>query len=570
MGVVAGIGALYVGLASYGNSHLIRVKRMILTAFVVSVLTGAGFFAGPSILLTVVGSFVVALIFAAYGAASGQNAIVGILGTAIFIITAGLPGHHSPIIAAVSLFFGGLLQAFIITLFSRFLPHRVERRAVAEAFSALVFYVATDNTDIIPGGSEFDDANTRLREGIHLVSASEYASLTHALRVAETIRAGLVGFAKAHRLLRRMGEGPLQAAEAVRREVLEQLIACENGIRKGQIHLPPFSMPEFENPIREMSELLRWTRLIQASLDDLRRGAPDSAIAPEPETDAKTLSLTLRNLTLRHSVRFGLAIAAGTALYKFQHVPFGYWVPLTTCFLLRPDYGTTLIRGAERFVGTLLGVIVATVLSRIFHGEIVILLSLSIFFAWVTFATLEIHFAGYIAALTAYVELGLTMQGIAEGQVALLRVGATFVGAFLSIVATVVWPIWESPNVRRVLKEAFEAQLAFGESVVYMGGPSDYAEAERKKAAARRLRIEAERLLNAAHLEPNWSHKEDLQTLRQAIEALHENAAVMLSLHANSLEVSLGRVEDDPTMRARLQRAVSEARLMINIVGQTS
>ncbi|RYG33787.1 hypothetical protein EON81_17300, partial [bacterium] len=273
---------------------------------------------------------------------------------------------------------------------------------------------------------------------------------------------------------------------------------------------------------------------------------------------------TLRRLSLAHATRFGLALSLGTAIYRLAHLPLGYWIPLTTTFLLRPDYATTVVKGFGRFVGTFLGVLAATLCVQFGPHDPWYHASLAIGAGWLMFAFFEVSFTFYIVALTFYVIVGLAALGRSEVGVGIERTFTTAIGALLAVATTFVWPVWESRRVRGVFREAFQAQMAFGEGLTRLPfSGTSVEQLEELRHQARALRIEAERVVEASQLEPRWSRDREADDAVRWIEQLDGNAAMLLSLHAQALEQRAGRIPEEPQARASLQRAISEARLMV-------
>ena len=64
-------------------------------------------------------------------------------------------------------------------------------------------------------------------------------------------------------------------------------------------------------------------------------------------------NLTLRSATFRHAVRLAIALAVAVMIYRVSPFPRGYWLPLTTLVILKPEFSTTFSRGFARVLGTL-------------------------------------------------------------------------------------------------------------------------------------------------------------------------------------------------------------------------
>ena len=78
-------------------------------------------------------------------------------------------------------------------------------------------------------------------------------------------------------------------------------------------------------------------------------------------------NLTLRSSAFRHALRLAVTVAIAATIDRAFDLPRGYWIPLTVLFVLRPDFGSTYTRGLQRYVGTALGVVLATVITAALH-----------------------------------------------------------------------------------------------------------------------------------------------------------------------------------------------------------
>lgn len=64
-------------------------------------------------------------------------------------------------------------------------------------------------------------------------------------------------------------------------------------------------------------------------------------------------NVTLRSSAFRHAIRLSGTLTVAVLLYRFLHLPRGYWIPLTALIILKPDFFTTFSRGSARILGTL-------------------------------------------------------------------------------------------------------------------------------------------------------------------------------------------------------------------------
>jgi hypothetical protein len=161
-------------------------------------------------------------------------------------------------------------------------------------------------------------------------------------------------------------------------------------------------------------------------------------------------NLTLDSPVARHSIRYGVALALGVAIYRaFGMREHGYWIPLTILFVLRPERDETDRRLILRAVGTLAGLALATGLAFAFDGAeapIAIVLSIA---AALTFGLITVQYALFTAAITTYVVLLSDTLGEARFDAAGQRLIGTVVGIAIAYVAFRVYP---GPGEKRTLR----------------------------------------------------------------------------------------------------------------------
>ena len=121
-----------------------------------------------------------------------------------------------------------------------------------------------------------------------------------------------------------------------------------------------------------------FTGQLRAAVETARTGAGEGR---EPEPDDVRGVARLRdpvavlraNLSpdaavLRHAVRAAVLVAGSDAVVRLTAVPRGYWIPLTIMVTLRPDFATTFQRSSMRVAGTIVGLVLATVLVHFVPG----------------------------------------------------------------------------------------------------------------------------------------------------------------------------------------------------------
>jgi fusaric acid resistance family protein len=161
-------------------------------------------------------------------------------------------------------------------------------------------------------------------------------------------------------------------------------------------------------------------------------------------------NFNLQSPVARHAIRYGTALALGVAIYRIAGMKVhGYWIPLTILFVLRPERDETDRRLVLRFVGTVVGLAVATGLAVLFDRAelpIAIVLSLS---AALAFGLITVQYALFTVFITTYVVLLSDTLGEARLHAAGQRLLGTVVGIVIAYLAFRIYP---GPGEKRRLR----------------------------------------------------------------------------------------------------------------------
>ena len=200
----------------------------------------------------------------------------------------------------------------------------------------------------------------------------------------------------------------------------------------------------------------------------------------------------------------------------------------------------TILRGVGRLSGTLAGVLVATVVMHVIHPTPALMIALILASAWLGYAVFQVNYAAYALALTLYVVFSLVATGLPEPAVGNSRILSTAAGALFAILAYLAWPMWQSKQVRAVLRESALAQRRYGDLVLALFSGGSSAEVN-ERSVARALRVRAESLVEAAEMEPHWGRRHGMGNAHETLVQIDTNAAVLLSFHALALGQQRGR-----------------------------
>ncbi|GAA4020605.1 FUSC family protein [Deinococcus rubellus] len=582
-GILASIGALNAGLASFSGVYRSRLRLMLSASAVMGAVTLLALLLGPYLWLLVLAVTLLSFGLAVYGASNAAATTIGIQGTMIFIVLSGL--NLPPALAlpgGLLVLSGGLLQTVLLGVIWPLSPRHPERQAVARVYRQLSALIARlpQPGDQLADPAAFQDAWTVLDQARQLAWRSEHAELRRSLRVAEGLRAALVGYARADWTARQRGPAASRAAQQMSQALLTALRALENGLVHGQPHLTLEARAALNATLQRLvptgePDLNEWASLVVRLLTDLAAEDSDEpAIAgptapgrppaqPESALAQWWRSASPRGSLGRHALKYALTLGLVTLLTRLFSVPHGYWLALTVGVVLRQDYLSTLTRGLARFGGTLAGVLLASLLIWALHPGPVALGLLSLGAAWLVYALFPTSYAAFSAAITLYVVFSVSASGLPERLVVEQRISLTLLGGLVALAVYLLWPEWPSAQLRGALQRAAEAQQRYVQAVAVFRRGGDPEQASTERRAARALRLQAEQLAQAARLEPPWGHARSDLTPAEADTALmqlHANAALSLSLHARSLLPANTEVADrSADQRSQMEQELAEA-----------
>ncbi|ULH17931.1 FUSC family protein (plasmid) [Deinococcus sp. KNUC1210] len=266
-------------------------------------------------------------------------------------------------------------------------------------------------------------------------------------------------------------------------------------------------------------------------------------------------------------VRFTLAVTLATAAESVFRIPNGYWIPLTVCLILRPEFAVTVHRGITRIAGTLVGVSVAFLIMRTIQPTGFLLDGMLILTAWLSYALFLTNYAVFSSVITLYILLSLSVAG---GPQQIIETGthrllATLLGGSIALGSYLMWPTWQAVHVGEVLWEAVTAQLEYAQGLasVLEGGVEERV--NECRGHARRWRLRADDLLQASLVEPHWPNDLSKGRARSLLETLNANAAALLAMQAQLQVKQPGRVG---LLRRQLAELIAATEALRTELGQ--
>ncbi|MGW8782416.1 FUSC family protein [Streptomyces sp. NPDC055796] len=464
--------------------------------------------------------------------------------------------EHAGIIAL-----GGVAQALLILLF----PIRrwgAHRDALADALAAVADYARRLRHDPT---APFDPEPLMTARDAAAVTPSQARtrpSVLHGPRgLAERIRPVVAALADPG-----VGAPPEGPGRDRARELLdaaaEVLDAAARSIRRGApAEVSPGSTDALcvdeehevlEGPARQAAE--RLVELLGEALEIARCGTPGRTPAPPVPEDAQVLvrptmfrlvpvvvravrrELRRDSPVFRHAVRLAAVATLGYLIAARLPVGRGYWVPITSVMVMRPDFHQTYARAVARLAGTLAGVALATGMVRALGPDAQVFGLLAVVSAGLSFMLNRTGYAYSQCFTAAYVVFLLGMGGQAWEQTVPERVVLTLLGGALAMLAYVVFPAWETPRLPGRLADWLAAEGRYAAAVL-----RSYAEPTREHHADLRRALLASREARAAWQEaydrarqepvrPRGLTSREAEEAQEAIKGF-DRAAMLMESH---------------------------------------
>ncbi|MFI8102588.1 FUSC family protein [Streptomyces sp. NPDC086023] len=380
---------------------------------------------------------------------------------------------------------GGVVQALLIVLF----PVRrwgAQRDALADALAAEADYARRLRED---PRAVFDPAPLMAARDAATVTPCQArrrpAELHGARGLAERIRPVLALLADPS--VGAPAEGPardrvcelLGAAATV-------LDAAARGIRHGEpVALPGPALAVLKSP--DTGELLagparRAAARLAALLDDVVETAePGTGRTARVEEAmlrptlprlvplvARAVRVELRpgSPVLRHATRVAVVASAGYLIGQWLPFGHGYWAPMASVMVMRPDFTQTYSRAVARFGGTLVGVGLATVVVQVAEPGMYVSGVLAVMCAGLMYALMRTGYVVSQACVAGYVVFLLGMGGTRWDQTVPDRVALTLVGGLLAMLGYALYPAWETPRLRTRLADWLVADGRYAAAVL--------------------------------------------------------------------------------------------------------
>lgn len=247
----------------------------------------------------------------------------------------------------------------------------------------------------------------------------------------------------------------------------------------------------------------------------------------------------------RHAVRLAAVATLGYLIASRLPLNHGYWAPIASVMVMRPDFHRTYARAVARLAGTLAGVALATGMVRALGPDADVFGALAVVSAALSYTLIRTGYAYSQCFTAAYVVFLLGMGGQAWEQTVPERVVLTLIGGALAMLAYVVFPAWETPRLPGRLADWLAANGRYAAAVLRSHAePTREHRADMRRAllASREARAAWQEAYEQARQEPVRPRGLTSREAEEAEEALKgfDRAAMVMESHVPRADSRFG------------------------------
>ncbi|MFC8429427.1 FUSC family protein [Streptomyces sp. NPDC057253] len=243
----------------------------------------------------------------------------------------------------------------------------------------------------------------------------------------------------------------------------------------------------------------------------------------------------------RHAVRLAAVATLGYLIASRLPLHHGYWAPIASVMVMRPDFHRTYARAVARLAGTLAGVALATGMVRALGPDAQVFGALAVVSAGLSYTLIRTGYAYSQCFTAAYVVFLLGMGGQAWEQTVPERVVLTLLGGALAMLAYVVFPAWETPRLPGRLAHWLAANGRYAAAVLRSHAEptrEQRADVRRALLASREARAAWKEAYEQARQEPVRPRGLTSREAQEAEEALKrfDRAVMVMESHAPQVD----------------------------------
>lgn len=250
----------------------------------------------------------------------------------------------------------------------------------------------------------------------------------------------------------------------------------------------------------------------------------------------KNIWLTIRShlsfdsQLFRHAVRLSIVVFTCCTIVEFLQLSRGYWILLTAVFVCQPNYAATKLRLKQRIIGTILGVIVGSLLPYAqptleLQMGLVVTTSTLFFF----FRSNNYSFSTFF--ITLQVLISFNIIGLDIHSALYSRLIDTLAGSFIAWVAvSYLWPDWKYLQLNKVIHQAIQSD---GKYLLYIISQLQFGKCDSLQyRIARRKAHEYATALSATMSNMNSDPEKYKDHLQEGFEMLKLNYSLLSYISA--------------------------------------
>ena len=234
-----------------------------------------------------------------------------------------------------------------------------------------------------------------------------------------------------------------------------------------ELHHLQSTQKEFvQNVILNIEEIANIIALLRKSEGRERHHLPEKEVIEYPlfvSSDRVALKdhLSFKSPIFRFSLRMAICFLFGFLLiHQLDASKYSYWLFLTLVIVARPKFSITWKRNFQRLKGSLGGIVIGLLLIY-FVKSPAILLSISAICLLGFYAFNRINYTLSVLFITPAVILTLGSYHGHFDHIVHDRILFTLIGCAIAIIATYLFPIWDSKQLHQKIREASNASLKY-------------------------------------------------------------------------------------------------------------
>ena len=222
------------------------------------------------------------------------------------------------------------------------------------------------------------------------------------------------------------------------------------------------------NNVREITNrinrLILYTRLEGDPGTSFEMAQKISRLAATQPLSLKVMrdNLTFKSEAFRHAIRLTVAMIAGYTVSMFLSLEHSFWVLLTIVTILRPAYVLTKKRNIERVAGTLVGIILVSVLLWTVSNPTV-LLTILVLSMLLGYSMLRVHYFTFVVFLTIFLIITLYFLNPYDfPDLIRERLIDTVIGSVIAFFTSrFIFPVWGHEEIRVTMQRMLEANRQY-------------------------------------------------------------------------------------------------------------